>query len=63
MLCMVSSFSPVPEAVFREETPGFKNIELQQDLQQVESQEKPFWVRDQWILLIETDEHSVHQDD
>lgn len=57
------SFSPVPEAVFGEEGPGLKHVELKQDLQNIECQKNPLRVGDQWILLIQTDKHGVHQND
>lgn len=47
----------------REKRSGLKHVELQEDLQQVEWQEQPFWVSDQRIVLVQTNEDSVHQDD
>lgn len=46
-----------------EKRPGLKHIELQQDLQQVQSQENPLRVGDQRVLLIQTNEDGIHQDD
>lgn len=47
----------------REKRSGLKHVELQEDLQQVERQEQPFWVSYQRIVLVQTNEDGVHQDD
>lgn len=45
-----------------EERSGLKHVELQKNLQEVEQQKCPLWVSDQRIVLVQTDEYSVYQD-
>lgn len=55
--------SPVPEAVSGEKGSRLEHVELQQDLQQVQSQEHPLRVGYQRVLLVQADEDGVDQDD
>lgn len=55
--------SPVPEIVSGEEGFRLQDVELEQDLQQVQSQKRPLGVSDERVLLIQADEDGIHHDD
>lgn len=54
--------SPVPEMMAGEERPWLGRVQFENDLQHIKSQKTPLSIWYHRVLLIQTNEHSIHQD-
>lgn len=54
--------SPVPELMSSEECPRLDGIQFENDFQHIKSQKAPLSIRYHRVLFIQTNEHSIHQD-
>lgn len=57
------AYSPVPELGFAEELPGFISVDLQEDLNDVQSKKHPLCIGNVGAFLIQSNEDGIYQDD